>query len=218
MTNSYEISDDAPSPIDLNHGEGASATQNESEASTTFNNRDEIVALSSWCTAPSGSGCNRCLSACPHEAITLNDQGPEIDEALCTRCGICSGVCDAFAWSRITLEDLAARCEREASLEGSLYFTCNEHLFEGVAPRSNVIILPCLASVPPEFWSYLLAKNLKIAWYLDPSYCQDCSVADQRLPFFSNYAIDLRSDLDSERFSMPLRSPSANRYCRFMQI
>ena len=33
-----------------------------------------------------------------------------------------------------------------------------------VAPRSNVIILPCLASVPPEFWSYLLAKNLKIAW------------------------------------------------------
>lgn len=191
MTNSYEISDDAPSPIDLNHGEGASATQNESEASTTFNNRDEIVALSSWCTAPSGSGCNRCLSACPHEAITLNDQGPEIDEALCTRCGICSGVCDAFAWSRITLEDLAARCEREASLEGSLYFTCNEHLFEGVAPRSNVIILPCLASVPPEFLSYLLAKNLKIAWYLDPSYCQDCSVADQRAPLLFNYAIDL---------------------------
>ena len=74
VTNSYEISDDAPSLIDLNHGEGASATQNESEASTTFNNRDEIVALSSWCTAPSGSGCNRCLSACPHEAITLNDQ------------------------------------------------------------------------------------------------------------------------------------------------
>ena len=141
VTNSYEISDDAPSPIDLNHGEGASATQNESEASTTFNNRDEIVALSSWCTAPSGSGCNRCLSACPHEAITLNDQGPEIDEALCTRCGICSGVCDAFAWSRITLENLAAL--RRLSLlhlqRASLRRSCSSE-------QRNNTSLPCQRS------------------------------------------------------------------------
>lgn len=196
MTSKHDISDNTPSSFGPNHEEtqheeGVFTTQNELDPSTAFNNRDEIVALSSWCSAPSGSGCNRCLSACPHKAITLSDHGPEIDETLCTRCGICAGICDAFAWSRITLEDLAIRCEREASLEGSLYFTCNEHLFEGVAPRSNVIILPCLACIPPEFWSYLLAKNLKIAWYLDPSYCKDCTVAGQNAPLLYTYAIDL---------------------------
>lgn len=155
-----------------------------------FNAREAIAALNSWCTAPKGSGCNRCLAACPHNAITLTDKGPEIDEALCTRCGICAGICDAFAWSRITLEDLAARCEREAQSEGSVCLTCNEHIFEGIAPRSNVVVLPCLASVPPEFWSYVLAKNLKVELYLDSSYCHNCEIAGEIAPLLFEHALN----------------------------
>ena len=83
----------------------------------------------------------------------MQETGPILDSSLCSRCGLCAGVCDAFAWKRITLEDLVLRSEREAKSEGSVVFTCNEHIFPGLAPRSNVIILPCLASLPPEFWS-----------------------------------------------------------------
>ena len=65
--------------------------------------REEVVALKSWCTAPHGSGCSRCLSVCPTGAISLDEGGPHIDEELCTRCGMCAGICDAFAFTRITL-------------------------------------------------------------------------------------------------------------------
>lgn len=152
--------------------------------------REEIVALNSWCTAPYGSGCQRCVAACPHQAISLTNDGPYIDSEKCTYCGICAGICDAFAWSRITLGDLAARCEREAKSEGFVCFTCNEHIFEGLAPRSNVIILPCLASVPPEFWSYLLAKNIQVELFLDETYCQDCQAAGEIAPMLFRHAID----------------------------
>ena len=43
---------------------------------------------------------------------------PIINEDLCTRCGMCAGICDAFAFTRITLEDLFTRAEREAKEEG----------------------------------------------------------------------------------------------------
>lgn len=94
--------------------------------------REEIVALNSWCTAPYGSGCQRCVAACPHQAISLTNDGPYIDSEKCTYCGICAGICDAFAWSRITLGDLAARCEREAKSEGFVCFTCNEHILKAL--------------------------------------------------------------------------------------
>ena len=45
---------------------------------------------------------------------------------------MCAGICDSFAFTRITLEDLFARAEREAKEEGAVCFTCNDHLFEGV--------------------------------------------------------------------------------------
>lgn len=182
MPNSHEIPQAEPSSPDQKREEGLIAEQE--------NKREEIAALPSWCTAPQGSGCNRCVVACPHQAITLNENGPCIDESRCTRCGICCGVCDAFAWSRITLEDLAKRCENEARSEGFICFTCNEHIFEGVAPRSNVIVLPCLASVPPEFWSYILAKGLSVELFLDPSYCETCSVAGANASALFEYAID----------------------------
>lgn len=156
--------------------------------------RDEIVALDSWCTAPLGSGCTRCVAACPHQAISLDEAGPHIDESLCTRCGICLGICDGFAWSRITLEDLVARAEREAKGEGVVCFTCNEHIFPGLAPRSNVMVLPCLAAVPPEFWGALLARNIKAEVFLDRSYCDTCMVAGPVAPQLFDYALGQAQD------------------------
>lgn len=152
--------------------------------------REDVVALASWCTAPKGSGCQRCVAACPAQAITLTDQGPLIDEGRCTRCGICAGICDAFAWRRITLEDLVGRAVREAKNEGMVCFTCNEHIFPGLAPRSNVIVLPCLAAVPPEFWSALLAENIEVGIFVDRSYCNECTIAGPYAQSLYDHAID----------------------------
>lgn len=43
-------------------------------------------------------GCSACADACPHRAIRMAEDGmgfkyPEVDEKLCTDCGICNAVC-----------------------------------------------------------------------------------------------------------------------------
>lgn len=156
--------------------------------------REPIATLKSWCTAPHGSGCTRCQAVCPTGAISLEGGTPVINEELCTRCGMCAGICDAFAFTRITLEDLFARAVREAAEEGSACFTCNDHLFEGIAPRSNVIILPCLAAVPPEFWAALLAEGVEVHLYLDESYCETCTTAGAMGPALFSHALDAAQD------------------------
>ena len=156
--------------------------------------RERIVALPSWCTAPRGSGCMRCAAACPAGAISVEGGTPTIDEALCTRCGICAGVCDAFAWERFTLKDLFERARTEAEEEGSACFTCNDHLFPGVVPRSNVFVLPCLAAVPPEFWTALLAADVPASLYLDETYCEGCPTAGAMGPALFAHALESAQD------------------------
>ncbi len=156
--------------------------------------RERIAALPSWCTAPRGSGCSRCAAACPTGAISLASGTPVINEELCTRCGICAGVCDAFAWERFTLKDLFERARTEADEEGQACFTCNDHLFAGVVPRSNVFVLPCLAAVPPEFWTALLAAGVPISLYLDETYCEGCPTAGALGPALFTHALESAQD------------------------
>lgn len=177
-------------------GDAESPFENETEAEDDIDPfpREEVVALESWCTAPHGSGCTRCQAVCPTGALSLENGTPRINTELCTRCGMCAGICDAFAFTRITLEDLFTRAEREAKEEGAVCFTCNDHLFDGVAPRSNVIALPCLAAVPPEFWTALLANDIPVQLYLDESYCENCPAAGPMGPALYAHALDQAQD------------------------
>ena len=43
-------------------------------------------------------GCSACADACPHRAIKMTEDGmgfkyPQVDESLCTDCGVCDSVC-----------------------------------------------------------------------------------------------------------------------------
>jgi ferredoxin len=42
-------------------------------------------------------GCDRCYQVCPHGAVRLEGFRVELDEVLCTGCGLCTGVCPGVA-------------------------------------------------------------------------------------------------------------------------
>ena len=37
--------------------------------------------------------------------------------------------------------------------------TCKENVFPGLEPAANVVVLPCLACLSPEFWTLVLTEN-----------------------------------------------------------
>lgn len=43
------------------------------------------------------TGCERCASSCPSEAITMLNRSPQVDRNKCTGCGICVSECPVGA-------------------------------------------------------------------------------------------------------------------------
>ena len=137
-----------------------------------------ILVLRDYCIRLNGSECTRCANACPHEAISYEEDGiPTVDAQRCSNCGICFGICDAFSSNRVTLIDLNARVRRIALRGDAVYFTCRENIFPELNPAANVIVLPCLACLPPEFWTLILAEGVSTNIACDLSYCTDCERA-----------------------------------------
>ncbi|MDR0513951.1 MAG: 4Fe-4S binding protein [Coriobacteriaceae bacterium] len=144
----------------------------------------KILVLRDFCTRAKGADCERCAIACPQAAISLTPDGgtgrlPLIDAARCNSCGICLGICDAFSSTRVTLLDVHTRARRIALKGDAVCFTCKENIFPGLEPAACVIVLPCLASLPPEFWALLLAENIPTAISCDLAYCADCDRAGE---------------------------------------
>lgn len=151
----------------------------ESEESYSVAPKVRLVVIRDYCTHARGSDCTRCKHACPHEAITLPETAapPEVDHARCNGCGICFGICDAFASTRTTLPDLHARIRRIAIAGERCYLTCKENVFPDLHPASNVVVLPCLSMLSPEFWTLLMAENIRLTVSCDLTYCDDCDRA-----------------------------------------
>lgn len=140
----------------------------------------QIRVVRDFCTRMRGAECERCAIACPHDAISFDEDGrPVIDADACTRCGICLGICDAFSSTRVTMLDLHARMGRIARRGEDVVLTCKENVFPGLEPAANVIVLPCLACLSPEFWTLALAENMTIKVACDLGYCADCDRAGE---------------------------------------
>jgi len=87
------------------------------------------------------SRCQRCVQACPHEAIDL--KGAVKVLPACTGCGACLTVCptDAYRLSESSLGETLAQVERAARATGSALLTCARSRVTGQADA----VLPCLA-------------------------------------------------------------------------
>jgi Pyruvate/2-oxoacid:ferredoxin oxidoreductase delta subunit len=146
------------------------------QAETARKKMRKVVIVKQYCTHAAGSDCERCLLCCPHDAITLEEgKAPKVDDALCTGCGICFGVCDAFGSTRLTLHDLHARLQRIATSGRRAYLTCKENVFPDMNPDTNVVVLPCLSMMSPEMFTLLLSENIRLTVACDLSYCEDCT-------------------------------------------
>lgn len=161
------------------------------EDSSIRSSEGQIAVLRGFCMRAQGAACSRCALACPAEAISFEDDGrPSIDADACTRCGICLGICDAFASPRITMDDLHERFKRIAERGEDVVVTCKENIFPGLEPAANVVVLPCLASLSPEFWTLVLAENIPVKLAADLSYCADCDRAGEMGEMLYTHAIE----------------------------
>lgn len=164
--------------------------------------RAQLHAVDAFCTRPFGTDCARCVTVCPHGAVTLSGQAPgmrpnstasvpRIDDALCTSCGLCRGVCDAFCTEDVAYDDLLARLRRAGDGGRTVYVTCAEHVSPGEEPADNVEVLPCLASVPPEFWAASLLEGLNLTVQVDFAFCDTCFCAGPNASALFSHAIEL---------------------------
>ena len=161
------------------------------ETSDSHERPQSIVVLRDFCTRAHGTDCERCALACPHGAISYTDEGiPVIDKNACTYCGICLGICDAFSSTRVTMNDLHARMRRIALRGEEVVLTCKENLFPGLDPAANVVVLPCLAALAPEFWTLILAENIPVKIAADLTYCTDCPRAGDMGELLYSHAIE----------------------------
>ncbi|WP_449314485.1 4Fe-4S binding protein [Rubneribacter sp.] len=152
-----------------------------------------ILVLRDLCTRPHGADCERCALACPTGAVSFPDESgglPSIDERACTSCGICLGICDAFTSTRVTMVDLHARIRRIALRGEDVVLTCKENVFPGLEPAANVVVLPCLAALSPEFWTLVLTENIPVSIAADLAYCADCERAGEMGEMLFSHAVE----------------------------
>ncbi len=87
------------------------------------------------------------------------------------------------------MTDLHARIRRIALRGENVVLTCKENLFPGFEPAANVVVLPCLATLSPEFWTLVLAENIPVKIAADLTYCADCDRAGDMGELLYSHAI-----------------------------
>lgn len=122
-------------------------------------------------------GCGNCVTACPFDAVNLQQVKVNfkavVDIEKCNGCGTCVPSC----WSgSIQLPDISDKFILDSidrfskNHSGVLVFTCNLYLStmmdtypngKGVIIESNIIKVPCTASIKPEYVLKALSSGLK---------------------------------------------------------
>lgn len=152
---------------------------------------EQILFQRDFCLHMKQGECNRCALACPVGAIHYDDEGlVHIDNAACTRCGICYGICDAFTSTHLNVIDLRSRIARMTAVDKVLFITCGENIFSDTAVADDVLVVPCLACLSPELLASVLMDGVRIVIAGNLDYCDDCRIAPERGEMLYTYAFE----------------------------
>lgn len=112
------------------------------------------------------SECARCADACPHEAISLHDEGATLDPARCRDCALCTAACPTDAWESPSYQPIEQL--RQAIRKPNWAIACAP----SGAPADAVV--PCLGAVQATMLAYFAKRALPLtlrgAWH-----CVQCA-------------------------------------------
>ena len=112
------------------------------------------------------SACSRCADVCPHDAVTLTDEGVGIDPARCHNCALCVTACptDALASEALKPIDLL----REAIRHERFTIACAPSGADGD------VVVPCLGAVDAGSLAYLAKRRIPLT-LRGSAHCVHCA-------------------------------------------
>lgn len=130
-------------------------------------------------------GCGRCIDACPNDALSMGENGIEIDRSRCQVCGACVQACPARALERIGREVTVGEVMAEVEKDRPFYENSGGGLtISGGEPLAQ-----------PKFVQALLeaAREAGIHTCLDTCGYASWSLYEKVLPLTDLVLFDLKS-------------------------
>ncbi|MDO8251554.1 MAG: 4Fe-4S dicluster domain-containing protein [Rhodoferax sp.] len=111
------------------------------------------------------SECRRCADACPHDAITLSDEGATLVADNCRNCGLCISACHTNAWSSPAFKPIDLL--REAIKQPAWSLACEPSGCSGDA------VVPCLGAIDAVWLAYMAKRRIPVTLH-GSGHCADC--------------------------------------------
>jgi ferredoxin len=111
------------------------------------------------------SECRRCADACPHEAISLSDEGATLIADACKDCGLCVSACHTGAWSSPSFQPIDLL--REAIKKPACTLACEPTGCSGDAT------VPCLGAVDAVWLAYMAKRRIPVT-LSGSGHCAEC--------------------------------------------
>lgn len=111
------------------------------------------------------SECRRCAEACPHDAITLSDEGATLVADGCRNCGLCISACHTNAWSSPAFKPIDLL--REAIKHNAWSLACEPSGCSGDA------VVPCLGAIDAVWLAYMAKRRIPVTLH-GGGHCADC--------------------------------------------
>lgn len=111
------------------------------------------------------SECHRCAEACPHEAITLSDEGATLVADRCKNCGLCISACHTNAWSSVNFQLIDIL--RAAIKKPAFSLAC-----EPSGCKADALV-PCLGAVDAVWLAYMAKRRLPVTLH-GSGHCAQC--------------------------------------------
>jgi ferredoxin len=112
------------------------------------------------------SECRRCLDACPHEAIALDEKGAKLDEARCQNCALCVTACLTGAWAAEAFKPIVIL--HQAVKQDRFSIACRP------SEQTADVMVPCLGAIDGGMIAYLGKRRIPFA-LRGSAHCPSCA-------------------------------------------